>query len=893
MSEAAEQSQELRQLAEALLLARQNLVEAEKAAEAYAAAVKAGTAQVSIAQAAEIEANNAVAKARMNAAAAALQAEASGSAAAKRRAEAETRATKAAQEAAENEARAVEDAEKRKAVAMAESASKASKLKELSVGALGGEETVERYSKAKEAIKLAGDASLGTGQRLLAGAAAAKFAASGIATLASGFAEFAAEARKASTDLYLHEQRVRSLGPAYDSIRAATSGAADIEANYRLKQELLARGFSATAEQASTLARAIREYARTQQVTQEQASNAITSALDGDAAAAGRFGVSIGNAATSSERFATITRQLADAQRGASVATQDVAERTRVQEEASGRAWSAIKKFAYEASGISTIDTALSDIVQGWDGLTRSTRTATQATQQLSTTERATVTQAQARQRAENERATAERRNAMVTLGSLNEELQRRGIVIESLGRTVNAEQAYGRARLDVAQATQRADETDTQFRQRKIELAQRLVEATQRVNAEAARQDGIRNTQAEIGLLAQQIRAAGGVVDARIRSITPAQRLLQLQRELANFAAREKEELGDTLARRQQLMQQVAAAQQAARQSAGDGRQRIREQDELARAARDLREETDLAYRLDIRIAEVEQRRGETGIEYINRRLEAQRALNAVDAEARDIETERLNADLAAAQDKEEQRVIAEGERRREIAALEYEAELERERARAAMNAAQVEQQRADQAENRLRESFDLAQERSRTLTQSMAGGAKAAYDAFGELGAGIAGAIKSATESGDDVGAAVAKQVDDWAAAKALQWGLQAAESLAGAGVAYFIRPDAVPGLLASAGMYAGLAAAAGITTAAIPNAPAASASGTAGGDRERGLGMASSMRSDSAATVKAQAPVVFNVSGFTSTESAQEGIVRALAEAQARGLISRSWQ
>ena len=886
MSEAAEQSQELRQLAEALLLARQNLVEAEKAAEAYAAAVKAGTAQVSIAQAAEIEANNAVAKARMNAAAAALQAEASGSAAAKRRAEAETRAAKAAQEAAENEARAVEDAEKRKAVAMAESASKASKLKELLVGALGGEETVERYSKAKEAIKLAGDASLGTGQRLLAGAAAAKFAASGIATLASGFAEFAAEARKASTDLYLHEQRVRSLGPAYDSIRAATSGAADIEANYRLKQELLARGFSATAEQASTLARAIREYARTQQVTQEQASNAITSALDGDAAAAGRFGVSIGNAATSSERFATITRQLADAQRGASVATQDVAERTRVQEEASGRAWSAIKKFAYEASGISTIDTALSDIVQGWDGLTRSTRTATQATQQLSTTERATVTQAQARQRAENERATAERRNAMVTLGSLNEELQRRGIVIESLGRTVNAEQAYGRARLDVAQATQRADETDTQFRQRKIELAQRLVEATQRVNAEAARQDGIRNTQAEIGLLAQQIRAAGGVVDARIRSITPAQRLLQLQRELANFAAREKEELGDTLARRQQLMQQVAAAQQAARQSAGDGRQRIREQDELARAARDLREETDLAYRLDIRIAEVEQRRGETGIEYINRRLEAQRALNAVDAEARDIETERLNADLAAAQDKEEQRV-------REIAALEYEAELERERARAAMNAAQVEQQRADQAENRLRESFDLAQERSRTLTQSMAGGAKAAYDAFGELGAGIAGAIKSATESGDDVGAAVAKQVDDWAAAKALQWGLQAAESLAGAGVAYFIRPDAVPGLLASAGMYAGLAAAAGITTAAIPNAPAASASGTAGGDRERGLGMASSMRSDSAATVKAQAPVVFNVSGFTSTESAQEGIVRALAEAQARGLISRSWQ
>ncbi len=293
-----------------------------------------------------------------------------------------------------------------------------------------------------------------------------------------------------------------------------------------------------------------------------------------------------------------------------------------------------------------------------------------------------------------------------------------------------------------------------------------------------------------------------------------------------------------------------------------------------------------------NIRIAEVERRRGETGIEYINRRLEAQRALNEVDAEARDMETERLNADLAAAQNKEEQRTIAEGERRRNIADAEYEAGLERERQRAAMNAATVDRERADQVENRLRDAFGLAEENSRTATQSMAAGAKAAYDAFGELGAGIAGAIKSATESGEDVGAAVAKQVDEWAGAKALQWGLQSLEALAGAGIAYFIRPDAVPGLLASAAQYAGLAAAAGVTAAAIPNAPAASAGSGGSGSGDRGLGMASSMRSESAATTKAPAPVVFNVSGFTSTESAQEGIVRALSEAQARGLISRSW-
>jgi hypothetical protein len=49
-----------------------------------------------------------------------------------------------------------------------------------------------------------------------------------------------------------------------------------------------------------------------------------------------------------------------------------------------------------------------------------------------------------------------------------------------------------------------------------------------------------------------------------------------------------------------------------------------------------------------------------------------------------------------------------------------------------------------------------------------------------------------------------------------------------------------------------------------------------------------MAGSTRSATAAEKGPTAPIVFNVSGFTSTESAQEGIVRALREAQARGLI-----
>lgn len=762
---------------------------------------------------------------------------------------------------------------------------KLDKLKELAIGAFGGEETVDKFKKAKESIALAGDASATTGQRMLAGASAAKFAGSAVLGLASGMADFAAEARKASADLYLHEQRVRAIGPAYDSIRAATAGAGDVQAAFQLKQELLSRGIQATDAQLATLARGIREHARTAQISQSQASAQITAALDGDARAASAFGASITDAASASDRFAAVTRSLEASQRGAAVATQDAAERARTQEEASGRAWAAVKKLTYEISGLSMLDDAASGIVQAWDRLRGSTQAATAATVQLTAEQQNNARLAAERDRLQKLSYEDARRNASAQQNAAALELQQLGERVSGVGRVVSAQEQYAQALTAVNTIQRRAGEEQPAFEQRRLEATNNLIAAVRRKKEEQDRADNTARMQAELGMLAAQIRAHGGVVDARIRSITPAERYRDIQREIAGFAQRENESAADSQARLMAMVQAAESARQASIQQGQEARQRIREQDELVRAGRELREEVEWAQREGVRVAEVERRRFETGAEYIARRIEAQRALNEVVLEGMEATNQQRAADEATLRRKADERVFAEAERQRQLAEREEDAAFERDRQRAAMNAAAAERERADESENRLREAFGFAQEQSTTVTQSMAAGAKAAYDGFGELGKGIVDATLAATAAGEDVGAAVAQQVDQWATAKAVQWGLQAGESLAGAGLAYFIRPDAVPGLLASAATYAGMAAVAGVTAAVIPNAPAASAGGAGGADR--GLGLAASSRATSA-DAKMQPNIVVNVSGVMSNEQTQHEIARSLRDLRDRGMM-----
>lgn len=791
-------------------------------------------------------------------------------------------------QAADNAGKALEENAKAASLAGAQ----LDKLKELAIGALGGEETVEKYKKASEALKLFNDKGASTGQRAVAGAVAVKQFASAavamggaVAGAASTVVQLVDQMYRAEAAAQQYDQRIGSLSGSLGAMRTATAGAVDTQVAFNASFALADRGIEANAQTMAIAARVTREFARDRQVTQEQASAVFQRALDGDAQAAQQLGLRLNDTTTTTQRHAAIIAQLEARYRGVAAEQQTAAERAQVYERAQQQANNKISSWlGYIAAG-PVASFFYTGLVKSIANQNEQTDAATKAQQRHNAVLKQSVDLARARLSAEEQRATYERRNAAISLGAINEELQRRGVVIATLGETINAEQAYGRARLDVMQASRRADETGAQFDQRKIELAQRLTDAIRRRNAEATRQDTLRNAEAELGVMAHQIRAMGGTVDARIRSITPAQRLAQIQREIADFAARENESIEETYQRRNGLFQQEQAALATANQAANAAQ-------DAARARREYNDLLNEASNLGVKIAQVESRAGESAGDRIGRQIQAQRELNELMQQSYDAADEHFQrfqeqtrTELALQNQKAEEERAAANERTR----VEYGRQVEQQRARETqqreMNAAVVAAQRADATEQRLRDAFGLAQDQMMTTNQAVAQSAKAGYDAIGELGSAAVNAAIEAANAGGDVLGAVAKQVDDWAAAKAVQWGLQSLEALASAGIAYFIRPDAVPGLLTSAATFAVMAGAAAITTAAIPNAPAAS-SGAGAGGRER---VASSPRNESASSGKAMPAMVFNVSGYTSTESAQEGIVRAFEEAKRRGL----WQ
>lgn len=904
MSEVQEQTQNVHKLAEALILARTALAGAEAAAKEYNAAVAAGAQQAELAAAAVHEANIATARAEAQAAEATLKAAVDGTAA---RREAERAAREAAQavaaaaaEMARAEREAAEEA-RNTAAAMREQekaaslvAGKLDKLKELTIGAVGGEETVEKYKKGTEALKLFSDKSMTAGQRAVAGGVAVKqfasaFAAAGGAALgaATTIVQLIADMHKAEAAAAQYDARLGAVSGSLAAMRAATAGAVDVQVAFNTSFALADRGIQANSENMALLARATREFARDRQMSQEQASAVVQRALDGDAQAATQLGLRLSDTTSTTQRHAAIMQQLGDRYRGVAAEQQTAAERAQVLERAQEQASNKLKSFlGYVGMGV-PLGLAYSAVVNRIANQSANTDAATKAQTRHNAVLKQSADLARARLAAEDQRAASERRNATITLGALNEELQRRGESVEALGRVVTAEQAYGRARLDATTATQRADENETQFTQRKIELAQRLTDAVRRRNAEATRQDTIRNAQAEVGLLAQQIRAAGGVVDARIRSITPAQRLLQLQRELAEFAAREGDSVDETIARRTQLMQQVLAAQQAANQANNDAA-------DAARAQRELNDLLNEAANLHVKLAVVETRAGEGRAERLGRQIQAQRELNDAMQQTYDAAQEAFErfreqtAERVREAEAEAQRADAKRTQLElETAELMRQNDLAKEEARREQNAHAAAMARADSFEQRMRDAYGLAEDQATTSTQAMVEATRAGTGSLRELAESSVSALIEASKNGKDAGAALAAAVDQWATTKAVQWGMQSAESFAGAGLAYFIRPDAVPGLLASGAAYAALALGAGVTAAAIPDAPSGgAAAGGRAGEVNSSVGMASA-RNENAAGMRDQPAVVVNISGVMANEQTQSVLLDAMHQLQDRGL------
>jgi hypothetical protein len=880
VSEASDQAEDIRQLTSALFAARAALSDAEKQSKAYAEAVATGTQAIDHAKAVEVEANREIAKAATDAAQAAVRS------AAARMAADNSAAGVARKNAAEAKRLADERAAAEKAAASeAMEAWKAANERGRVAEAVTREHT--RATKELEtslagAARAAGSSALGFVRSNVSLAGLGSAAGVAVATV-GGVAHILGEA---TAEAARHERALRLLGPAYNEVERATAGAMSAEQALNLQGEINAAGVRVNAQELGLLTRAAREYALAtgNDVTQALAklSNAI---VNNSEDALSELNLSQARSTSSAQTLANMTELLAQRYRGLAPTAQQADERVesfnRAAKEAGATLLSGVARGAESALG------ALIRLGGGTESATQTLRSFSKEFRDWlnddpdamnAASNRALQNITRVREQYEIQRRAFQNSSMLegsgIQLPSANDlTVRQRDAMVQLFEESSRLTNTDFQQRMRNVLALAEQERAAAQARRAASDL-ERQVEAINAADRRAHQND-------DLGLLRAQAERVGLRVNMQTQSVTAQQRLNFLQRELGRLLqdeTRNREAIKTTLGEMVQLRQQQT-------QAASEGNQRAREQEELRRSGLELREEVEWALRMNVRVAEVERRRFETGAEYIARRIEAQRELNAAVREGMEADDRRAEQDAELVRRKADDVAIAAGERQRAQTEREEDAAAERDRQRAAMNAAAAERERADETQNRLREAFGFAQEQSNTVTQSMASGAKAAYDGFGELGKGIVEATLAATAAGEDVGAAVAQQVDQWATAKAVQWGLQAGESLAGAGLAYFIRPDAVPGLLASAATYAGMAAVAGVTAAVIPNAPAASAGGAGGADR--GLGLAASSRATSA-DAKMQPNIIVNVSGVMSNEQTQHEIARSLRDLRDRGMM-----
>lgn len=695
--------------------------------------------------------------------------------------------------------------------------------------------------------------------------------------------QFAGAMQNAAVASARQSRALQLLGTDYQEVEAQTLGLVSAQEALEARGSLVNSGLQVTGEQLGLLTRAAREYANTTGVEVTQALNQLTDAV-GEASEDGlrKFNLRLAEGLPRQDAFNASLDQLR--QRFAGTAPVALAADERVT--AFNRTAEETKNLLLGqlAAGANSFLETLFRIGGGTDSATETLRQFNRELRDAgglfslgqNDVERAA---SRAREAMANVEATNRRFVQERTAFENSETYRAAGFRLEQT-RNLNNEQRRlmvelfaESERLSTAEFVRRANEIQ-QLQERRRAAAQQSAELARLqavAEAEGAR-DRAAHARDDLGMAVRAAQQAGQRVFLTQQAVTPMQRLAFLQRELGRLAQNETANRAEILTNLQAITQIREQQRQQAQQAAAANRQAVIEAQRLEEVETNLRNVRATMAAEGVESAMLERRRFESTIDFRNRELEAARRNLEIMRSQRTAERTEFEGFLT---------------RERERLELERENTAAKQAASRAIDDTTFALQRQDDIAARLRDSFGLAGDSVATFNQQLAGAAKAGADTVGELVKGSLEAAVGAAKAGEDAGAAVAKYVDEWTASKALQWGLQALEAVAGAGVAYFIRPDAVPGLLASAATYAGLAATAGAVTAAIPSAPAASAeserSGTGAGER-----MAGSSRSETAAASAPVAPVVFNVSGFTSTESAQEGIVRALREAQARGLI-----
>lgn len=846
--------------------------EARREAARVAQAAAAAEAEA-IRHAAEIEK-----AARREAAKVAQQAAAAEAAAAAAKAKAERDAAEAIKQAERDAAAAYKQAEQERAEAWRQAEARGRALEE----ANKRRQAEERAASGGSSVSLRG---IGAAAATVAGSMAAMGAAAmgAYSVLSQATAEYAR-----------HDRALRLLGNSYAAVERATNGAMSAEQALNLQGQIQTAGVRVNAEQLGLLARAAREYALATGNDASQAVEKLSNAIVNNSEdALSELNLAQARSTNSTQTLANMTALLAERYRGLAPTAQQADERVQSFERAAKEAGNTL--LTVVARGAEGALGALFSLGGGSETVTQTLKDMSREVRDLmNSTGEASVAAVQAAARARTQFEIDRRAFQSSSM------MQGSGLVIPRAQELNDAErqsisQLFGEAsRLSNEVFQQRLreilelHEKNAQAARDEREQAEQTArnrrdfsELNAMVEKEAS-EDRRQHAGDELGLLRQQAQQLGLRVNLTQQAVTPQQRMNFLQREMLRLTQDETRNR-DAIAKN--LREQIQLRSAQVQHSATDARQAAREREELRRVSQELNELYGDAERLEAKIQTVDQRAGESSIEWLRRRIEAQRAVNTAAEEGLSTAKE----ELALLQEKAE----AEAARARAAADEANQRDIDNQRAKQAaqfeLNSQAAARARADSLDQRLRDSFGLAQDQTTTTTQAMVEATRAGAGSIRELAESSVNALITASQRGEDAGAVLAAEIDKWATAKAVQWGMQSAESFAGAGLAYFIRPDAVPGLLAAGAGYAALALGAGVTAAAIPDAPAGgSAGGARAGEVSGAIGMASA-RNDNAAGMRDRPAINVNISGVMANEQTQAVLFDAFRQLQDRGFMT----
>jgi len=265
----------------------------------------------------------------------------------------------------------------------------------------GGGETAERLQSFSEALSLArgkteglDGASLGLGTRVKAGAAAFGIATASIASFGSNALQTIQQMRELSAQVSETDRRIEQLGSTLAEAQHSTQGTVNATELFATQQQLIGERIHPTTQELATLTRQLREYSIEMGGGVQQNTQQFLSALQsGDANALARFGVNLQGVSDHTERFRLAMEQFRTQQQGRALIpkteTEALQAESRELETLTGRA----SRLALQYSGIRHVVPLVEGAIERLNGLFGAQRDETEAATGASI--RANVTLAQ------------------------------------------------------------------------------------------------------------------------------------------------------------------------------------------------------------------------------------------------------------------------------------------------------------------------------------------------------------------------------------------------------------------------------------------------------------------------------------------------------------------